>query len=208
MQIKKNEPLGVIIPIVYYHGKSIWKIKGINEFFTETPLNLTNFIPEFDMVFVDLNQLSDEALLGLQDNMLSAALSIQKYSYNPGRLWMEFGRIMTTISRYGSGNFFNQSIVYCLQLTDKEPEQIMQLTENLEGKLKQKVMTTYEKFIARGIEQGIELGIELGIEQGMEKKEFEMILKGLENGHSVDLLSNITGVSKERILEIAKTLDS
>lgn len=185
-QIKKNETMRVILPIVYYHGKVAWDIKYIKDFFLDSPPDLMRYIPNFDMVFVDLNQMRDEDLMGLRNSLLLVAVSVQKYSHHPEKLLAEIERIITTIAQCTSGNFFNQTIVYYFQLIDQEPDQVLQIVQGIETTIKQKVMSTYQKIL----------------EQGQEKGMIEVIRNGIKNGLSIDTLVTITGLSKERVVEI------
>jgi hypothetical protein len=79
-------------------------------------------------------------------------------------------------------------------------------------------MSTYdrliEKGIGKGIEQGIELGIgkgieqgiELGIGKGIEQKTMDVIRNCVKNEIKIPMISNITGLSEEKVIEIIKSL--
>ncbi len=60
----------------------------------------------------------------------------------------------------------------------------------------------YNLGVEKGIEQGIEQGIEKGIEKERASKEVEFILRSFDSGISIDLISNITNVKRERVMEI------
>ena len=68
----------------------------------------------------------------------------------------------------------------------------------------------FEQGKEKGIEKGIEKGMEKGIEKGMEKGAFlkavETCKNALRSGISSDTVALITGLSKEKVLEIQKEM--
>lgn len=63
-----------------------------------------------------------------------------------------------------------------------------------------------EQGLEQGIEQGIEQGVEQGIEQGMEQKNKEIVTNMLKENMGIDLISKITGLSKEEITNIKEKM--
>ncbi len=62
----------------------------------------------------------------------------------------------------------------------------------------------------KGIQQGIEEGIKKGIEEGELSKAYQVIKKGYEKGLSLEVLSELTGLAKDKIeqmLEQNKAMD-
>ncbi len=57
-------------------------------------------------------------------------------------------------------------------------------------------MTAYDTWIKQGIEKGME--------KGLLKGKIEVIINGWKNGLSIDILSNITGLSEEKVKQILK----
>lgn len=64
-----------------------------------------------------------------------------------------------------------------------------------------------QKGIEQGIQQGVEQGVEKGIEQGEEQATRKHIISMLKKGLDIGLVSEITGVSQEKIQEIKENLD-
>jgi len=48
-----NTQLPVIIPLVFYHGTEIWKPRKLSDLLASTPVNLTQYIPDFNFAFSD-----------------------------------------------------------------------------------------------------------------------------------------------------------
>jgi predicted transposase/invertase (TIGR01784 family) len=68
--------------------------------------------------------------------------------------------------------------------------------------LKGVVDTSFEEGEKIGIEKGEKIGIEKGIETGKNKMAEEMAKKSIKEGLSIDLISKLTGLSREEIEKI------
>ena len=60
----------------------------------------------------------------------------------------------------------------------------------------------FEEGLSQGIEQGINQGISQGIEQGIEQKALETAKKMLENGISLEIITQCTGLSLEKLEDL------
>ena len=63
-----------------------------------------------------------------------------------------------------------------------------------------------EEGIERGIERGIEKGIEKGIKEGQIEAKINIAKNALRHGFDVKTVISLTGLSKEEVLEIAKSI--
>ncbi len=187
-QIKQKNPLSIIIPVVYYHGKENWTLKHPIDFFQNTPEKLRNYIPVFNIEFVDLSNMADKELIALRNSMLYSALSVQRFSHNSPGLIDQLSNIIQTIAGQLSGNFLDQTIVYVLEIIDKEPEFIMKITENIQEPLKEKIMSTYQKFIQKGKLEG----------------KSEIVINLHETGMDIDFIVKVTGLSKKTVEDIIR----
>ena len=59
----------------------------------------------------------------------------------------------------------------------------------------------------KGLKEGIEQGIEQGVEQGEQNATRKHIINMLQNNMKIDLISQITGASKEKIIEIKEKMN-
>jgi predicted transposase YdaD len=64
-----------------------------------------------------------------------------------------------------------------------------------------------ERGIARGRQEGIYEGIERGIERGKFERDKMLVRNMLNQGLEIDDISRFTGLSKERIEELSKTVE-
>ncbi len=85
------------------------------------------------------------------------------------------------------------------------------LNEGIQQGIQQGIEQGRQQGIQQGIEQGVKQGIKQGVEQGVEQGEQEAIKKHIVNmlrrNMDIDIISDITGASKEKILEIKEKLD-
>ena len=68
--------------------------------------------------------------------------------------------------------------------------------------IKNIIMTTYEKLIAKGEEVGIKKGKLEGKLEGKIEGKIEVILNGHRNGLDFDILANITGLTEEEVRKV------
>ena len=61
------------------------------------------------------------------------------------------------------------------------------------------MLSAEEKGLKRGIQQGIQQGIQEGLTEGERKAKLEIAKSSLKNGLSVEIVSQITGLSLEEI---------
>ena len=65
-----------------------------------------------------------------------------------------------------------------------------------------------EQGIEQGIAKGVEQGIAQGIEQGIEQKTIDVIKSMLSNNLDFEIISNVTGKTKEEIEKIKSDISS
>ena len=66
--------------------------------------------------------------------------------------------------------------------------------------IKASLDTKFEEGMQKGIEEGMQKGIEKGIEEGMQKVAANALIKGM----SVEDIIDLTGLTKEQIVEISE----
>ena len=195
-QIKAGSPLKLIIPLLFYHGKDKWELKTISELIPDLPENLKKYLPLFLIEFIDLKNFSDEELMNIGNSFLASALTIQKYSQNPGELIKKVENIFGALFPEGMRNFKEVIFVYYLQLVQIKEGQLLEIIEKIPPKIKDDIMSTYE-MIAKKHEQK-------GIEKGIEKNTVNVILRGHQNGIGIDILAKITGISTKEVQKIIR----
>lgn len=72
---EKNEPLKLIVPILYFHGEEEWYPQNIREGMGHYSKNLRRFAPDFDYIFLNITLLSDEEIKDFENKFLVPGLS-------------------------------------------------------------------------------------------------------------------------------------
>lgn len=207
--LEKNKPLKPIIPIIYYQGKRKWKAPSVKDLFAGVTAPLSDYLPVLNHIFIALNSLSDDDILTLKINSLAAALFAQKGRFDQTEPLLELKRIFNLLSNSEvDRNFILMIGVYIISVSKIQPPIIIEAMENMSSEIKEEVMTTYEQLIEQGRiegrEEGIEEGIEKGIEEGEKKGKSQVILNGYNNGLDIAMLSNITQLTQEEVVQILR----
>ncbi len=203
---KGQGKLKLIIPVIYYHGKEVWKQEKNASFFKDFPESLHSFIPEFDRIFIDLKTLSEKEILSISNSLMKATLRIHLLRLMKQIEEGEFRRVFEEFRTDKYGNYLGSIIVYSLQNLNISSEEMNTFIDEFPEPIKSETMTIaeqlYRKGVKEGKEQGVQEGLEKGMQLGIEKAQFEIIVKSFENGASIDFISNITGIPESKIKEI------
>ena len=74
----------------------------------------------------------------------------------------------------------------------------------MEDGMKQGMEDGMKQGIEQGIEQGIKEGIKEGIKKGNEQAKIDMVKKMLEENVDIDIITKVSGLTKEEITELNK----
>ena len=217
-QLKRKEKPKVVIPLVYYHGKGRWKPKDFTMNFSNTPSEFYKYLPRFEKLFIDLNTMNEQSISNLKNALMRSTLLLQYSRFNDKLLLGHIVEIFSMLDRENKGNFIEQFIVYIWSTSDMDVALLNKEIESSPSTIKNIIMTTYEKLIAKGEEAGIKKGEEAGIKKGEEagiKKgklegklegkiegKIEVILNGHRNGLDIAILANITGLTEEEVRKV------
>ncbi len=191
-QEKNREPLTLIIPVIFYHGKEKWETRPFSEFFSEYSESIHDFIPGFKYILADINAYDDETIQNeLFKKEFNRALAlIFKYIHNEELLLDKLFDIFKELKEYIDNEEEEDRIIsfiaYIMKLTEITPEKLNDILSRISHRGGDVVMTTAMKLredgILEGFERGIEEGILKGIEQGIEKGIEQGIEQGIEKG--------------------------
>lgn len=173
-------------------------MRNIEDFFPSANQELSQYLPQFPIVFTDLVRTQDKEIEQLDNESLVATLLAQKYSKDATELIQQITRIFNTFTSATDRNYIEVLVVYILSLVDVDKSEIIEITQRINRPLKQVIMSTYDLFINEGIEKGIEQGIEKGIE----KAKIDLVLRSIDSGLSVDIIANITDLSVAQVNSI------
>ena len=157
---------------------------------------------------VDLNQMSDEDIKNKAGDIASFCFAF-KHVWNLTR--DKIKAIFEMCWQDGSSlNYYEDVSIlsrYMLQAADYQKEEFVKIeSEVIKSKEDQIMKSTYDRLIDEGMERGIEKGMERGIEKGQKVKEESVVLNMLKKKIDVSTIMECTGVSKEQVLQLQKSL--
>ena len=114
--IKNKEPLQVVLPLIFYHGKDNWIYKAIPEYFGKIGPELLQYIPKFKYHLLDVSQMPDEEIIQIQEAFLVNALLAFKHIWYEDYIFENIQKLLITledhIHSYQGKNFLNSIVVY------------------------------------------------------------------------------------------------
>ncbi len=197
-QWRKQKKLEPIIPVLFYHGSETWEYRDISNLLKDHPTELLNFVPEFEIVFIDLFSKSDAELLNVGNVFLRAALLLQKYSRHSDEILDKIQHIFSAVDPGGNRNLWPDLVVYFLKIVDKSSDKFFDKLNLIMEPAKSEIMSIYDQ----AIEKGMEKGIEKGMGKGMDEANIKAILNGFQSGLEVNLLSVITGWTEDKVRQV------
>jgi len=195
LQLKNENKLELVVPLVYYHGKDNWKYKPISKIIEGIPDFLKDYVPDFDTVFVNLNKMSESELNNINNLLLVSALYMQKYSVEPELLKAKIVDIISFLENTLSGNkgnFIRNVFVYFNELVEIDLDELKNIINALPLKEKKEIMTTYQLIKQEGIKEGIKKGFEKSITRLFQK------------GFDIEQIADIMEISPNKIKEILR----
>ena len=169
-QIGNGEEPSLIIPVLLYHGKESWEYRTLVGLFENLDPELKGFVPDYDYIYHNLGEISDEQIQALHNKFLSASFLALKYSLIKAELENLIPTILALAEADGvESNLYSSLIVYTFELSGLDEARILGILETLPAKIKDRVMSTLDIFVEKGIKIGEEKGIKIGEEKGREK---------------------------------------
>lgn len=196
----KKVSLTPIIPILFHHGSNKNPpVRFIELFDKSLPEMLKGYQPDFLAALYNLTTTPDEKLEASPG--LSATLWALKYSRTDITKIMQ--AYMEKVKIYGEKFLHDPAFlsvkVYILKVCKESPEEIKRryLDTLNSPELQEAFMSTADMLIEQGIEQGMQKGIQA--------KAIETARKMLDSGFEFSMISQITGLTEEALIEIRDT---
>jgi predicted transposase/invertase (TIGR01784 family) len=193
LQIKQNEKLTPIIPILFYHGKKRWDNKGFEEYFGELDNEIQNFIPKFNYELIDTSTYSDDELKAHFESIeLQVGLLIMKNIFDEQKMLEKLGLLSEQINELlqtqEGRDFFDSITVYMLNATRITSDKYRERMETISAQAEQQFVSTAQRLEYQGIEKG------------MKKAAVRMISKGYSNKTIMEL----TDLKENEVEDIRK----
>jgi predicted transposase/invertase (TIGR01784 family) len=206
--VNNKEPLTLVIPIIFYHGETPWKYRTFTSYFDRLDESLNQYIPDFKYHVIDLTQYSDEYILSLRLSFLINSLIAFKHKSDSEYVKQQPKRIFYRLDFYANEDstqmYIRALVIYIMASTKLKVEDMEQIVNTLPKEDNQRVKTTLENFIDKGIEIGEERGIEIGEKRGKELSKINMILKFIDKGFDVAFIVDTFEVSIKTVKLIKK----
>lgn len=213
--VKNKEPLSLVIPVVFYQGKTPWKYKTLTGYYGDIDNRLKAYIPDFKYHIIDLTQYSDEDILSLKVSFLLNALLAFKHKSESEYFKQYIKTVFHHIEFYPNTDrtqtFFHSLTVYIVKSTNITGKEMGQLIETLPKEGQPTLKTTYENIIDMGIDIGIEKGLKKGLKEGLKQAELEkleMIKDALTLGSENAIIAKILKVPEHLVQTIRATVKS
>jgi predicted transposase/invertase (TIGR01784 family) len=186
---KQRQPVSIVLPIILYHGKRVWKKRPLKDYLSGKTELLNNFIPDFDYLLVDLSNFQDAKIMLLfKDNpAVKLWLLIQKYVYSSQSLVEKLDSFFSSDILYFTTEeglrVLERICWYVFKATTIDAETVFRTVTVLSEAAKETIMTTAEKLI----------------KEGEQKAKIEDARKMLAKGYPIDDICEITGLSREEV---------
>jgi predicted transposase/invertase (TIGR01784 family) len=196
--IEKSNPLRIIIPVVFYHGKEPWRVPHsfIDQFDVDDEVK--EYLLNYGYILFDTGQwdFRDEKNEELKKNVfLLTAMALMKSAYRDDNETIE------QIFKFWHEKGFTEDIenvifflTYISGTKELEPEQLKKMLEKskIEGG---EIMATLAQ---RWLEQGEKIGLEKG--------KFETARELIKRGVDINIIAEATGIPREEIEKLASTI--
>ena len=145
---------------------------------------------------------------GVVHNMLKVAfLELDKYNKgkhitDEGRQWLEFFGNLPFSKEPSQAVTHADSLLDSSSWTQEEKAMIderIRIQENYDMTMETAIDEAREEGIEKGLEQGLERGLKQGLERGRHEERLELIHKMLSKGLSLEVVSDVTGLSLEEL---------
>jgi len=200
-QVANKEPLSVVVPVLFYHGKGKWQYRTVADLFGKLETEWKQFLPDFSYVYNNLNDMPDSRVEMIRNEFLAASLLALKHSFQKN--WLEENALRMLILAENAPESLQRSfLIYLFGRGEIKAESVYKLLESLSDTLKENIMSTLDIFMEKGRKEGIEIGIDKGIEKGIEKG----IRIGVEK-KNYDIVKNLIikmGLSDSQAAEVAE----
>ena len=196
IQIKQNQDLTPIIPIIFYHGKKIWDNKGFETYFRKIDKELERFIPSFEYELIDTSTYSDKELAEYFESIeLQIGLLLMKNIFNEQKIIQKlsviFAKINQLLQTEQGRQFFDTIAAYMLNATKINSNKYIETMGLISQQAEQQFVSTAQRLEYQGIEKGIR------------KTAMKLIIKGYSNEIIIDA-TGLTEKEIERLRELQK----
>ena len=155
--VAARKPLTIIIPIVFYHGKTKWKKKLFFESFKNLSLVFKKFIPEFEYILFEVFQTPDRTIIEMSNEHLLGALMLQFKKAGDADFIRKYQKnLFKYFDKHPEKRELLRIFVsYLFSQAPMENEEFIDLINNsLSSEIKSETMTAYQSTLNKGKAEG------------------------------------------------------
>ena len=197
--LNNNSDFRLILPIVFYHGKEKW---GIPDFFIDifdVPNNdIKRYLLNFSYVLFDTKEFDEKNKSRFGENLylISVLIALKRAFYKD-----DFESVIKIIKNLNKAGYLeNPELIgmllgYILLTKNINKKKLIEIIyeENEQGGKKMITLTDIIR------EEALQEGKMEGLKEGERNKAIETARKMKQNGFEINLISEMTGLSKEEI---------
>ncbi len=211
--------LPIVIPLVLYHGKDRWTLdKRFTSLFEGPADELSDYIPDFEMLVYDLSRYSDAQIKGTI--MARVTLLLLKHIFEPDisdKLPNIFMLLKDLVDQETGLQYFESLIKYVFSNVDgMTTERIHSIVSNTLSEEKGGIiMTLAEQLENRGLQKGLEQGLLEGIELAVSIKfgdteDCRRVITKLKTIQDINRLKALKGkiLSAKTVPDLMKSMDN
>ncbi|MGM9983978.1 MAG: Rpn family recombination-promoting nuclease/putative transposase [Fibrobacter intestinalis] len=211
----KNQRNIPTVAIVFYNGRESWNLEN-KTMFPNYPKYYRNIGLPFRLELVDIGNAFDSEEIGKLSPKIALALVAMKYVFHSEAMHAHLQTAIRTLKelpRAEAESFITETFIYLKALIPSEEKEELKMDfiktseaygyETIADAEEKALAAKYEEGVGIGVEKGIGIGLERGRSEGIEigdlnaRKEMAKALKN--NGASLDLIANVSGLSEKEI---------
>jgi predicted transposase/invertase (TIGR01784 family) len=191
---KKVNKRSVIIPIIIHHGETPWKKESMRSCFGNPPLELLQFLPEFNYLLFSLKDFEDHQIANFKNDFLATAAMLLKHSRDEKESFLLIESFIVEKLRafdiIHENSFINSVAFYLHGVANLTTNEIIIIFTKVSNNLNKIAMTSADQI-------------------RLEERENNTLnyVKGLiQNGVSIELISKSFGLSVQKVEEIVQKI--
>ncbi|MGQ9557934.1 MAG: Rpn family recombination-promoting nuclease/putative transposase [Desulfurispora sp.] len=206
----KRFRLPAIIPLVLYNGKPRWTAATSFQDILAAGEQFAGYVLNFHYDLISVHHYNDRELMNTA-NLLAAVFLLDK-SRDIKQVFKTLRRLRRVLSQMTPEDF-QRFKTFCLkifapQLPPEKQQEIARAIEKFGPEESERMVTNIERIVEetfrKARQESLSEGIAQGMAQGELKKAQESALAALREGLDPHLVSKITGLSLEKVLELQK----
>jgi len=161
-QLKENQSLQPVVPIVIYHGKSRWKKRPVKAYFEPIDGLLTSFIPHFDYYLINLTEDTGEHFGLLRSSYAKLTAGLLKTIRQKQQLMKMLNQLRQVINdlveEQAGEQFVKTAFIYIHWASKLSSTEIIGIFRSISQKIETTAMSAAETLIKQGMQQGMQQG--------------------------------------------------